>query len=153
MPLKRLIAEFIGTFALVFAGTGAIIINDLSGGVITRVDREIETVITVCGHLDQTCPIFPGQVNRHHWAFDDPAKAEGTEELQLESFGPSGTKSSVCSRLTRREDATARDPRFRFAALKPERHEMVFSLDPGPHPWGEKCAASIVRSRLPPLTK
>jgi aquaporin Z len=30
-------AEFIGTFALVFAGTGAIIINDLTGGTVTSV--------------------------------------------------------------------------------------------------------------------
>jgi aquaporin NIP len=35
--LKPLLAEFIGTFALVFAGTGAIVINDVSGGGITHV--------------------------------------------------------------------------------------------------------------------
>src|SRR5580704_2122372 len=35
--LKPLLAEFIGTFALVFAGTGAIVINDASGGAITHV--------------------------------------------------------------------------------------------------------------------
>ncbi len=34
---QKYIAEFIGTFALVFAGTGAIIINDVSGGVVTNV--------------------------------------------------------------------------------------------------------------------
>lgn len=33
----RLLAEGIGTFALVFAGTGAVIVNDLTGGVITHV--------------------------------------------------------------------------------------------------------------------
>src|SRR5271170_1763142 len=27
-------------------------------------EKKIETVITVCGHADQACPIFPGQVNR-----------------------------------------------------------------------------------------
>ena len=42
-------------------------------------DREVETVITVCGNADQACPVYPGQVNRHHWPFDDPAHATGTE--------------------------------------------------------------------------
>jgi aquaporin NIP len=32
--MKKLLAEFLGTFALVFAGTGAIVINHASGGVI-----------------------------------------------------------------------------------------------------------------------
>ena len=35
--MQRLAAEVFGTFALVFAGTGAIIINDVSGGAITHV--------------------------------------------------------------------------------------------------------------------
>ena len=34
---KRLTAEAFGTFALVFAGTGAIVINDVSGGAVTHV--------------------------------------------------------------------------------------------------------------------
>jgi MIP family channel proteins len=34
---KKYAAEFIGTFGLVFAGTGAIIINDVSGGAVTNV--------------------------------------------------------------------------------------------------------------------
>ena len=42
--------------------------------------REVHTVITVCGNADQACPIFPGQAERHHWPFDDPAKAVGSEE-------------------------------------------------------------------------
>lgn len=49
-------------------------------------DREVETVITVCGNADQACPVFPGQANRHHWPFDDPAHATGTEEEQLAVF-------------------------------------------------------------------
>ena len=35
--MKRYCAELIGTFALVFAGTGAIVINEASGGAITHV--------------------------------------------------------------------------------------------------------------------
>lgn len=49
-------------------------------------DRNVETVITVCGHADQACPIFPGQVNRHHWPFDDPAHATGTDEEKRAVF-------------------------------------------------------------------
>lgn len=41
--------------------------------------REIGTVITVCGHADQVCPAFPGQLRRYHWAFDDPSRATGSE--------------------------------------------------------------------------
>jgi arsenate reductase len=49
-------------------------------------DRKITTVITVCGNADQACPMFPGQVNRHHWGFDDPANATGTDEEILKQF-------------------------------------------------------------------
>lgn len=35
--MKKYSAEFIGAFALVFAGTGAIVINDVSGGAVTHV--------------------------------------------------------------------------------------------------------------------
>ena len=48
--------------------------------------QPVETVITVCGNADQVCPVFPGQVNRHHWPFDDPAHATGTEAEQLAVF-------------------------------------------------------------------
>ena len=49
-------------------------------------DQKIETVITVCGNADQACPIFPGQVNRYHWGFIDPAHAQGTDEEKLKAF-------------------------------------------------------------------
>jgi arsenate reductase (thioredoxin) len=48
--------------------------------------ENVETVITVCGNADQACPMFPGQVNRHHWGFDDPAHAEGTNEEKMTVF-------------------------------------------------------------------
>ncbi len=46
----------------------------------------VETVITVCDHADQSCPHLPGQMNRHHWPFDDPARAQGTDEEKLAVF-------------------------------------------------------------------
>jgi arsenate reductase len=63
---------------------------DLSGHASKHLDeflgREVETVITVCGNADAACPVFPGQVNRHHWPFEDPAHAQGTEEEKIEVF-------------------------------------------------------------------
>lgn len=48
--------------------------------------QPVETVITVCGNADQACPMFPGQVNRYHWGFDDPAHATGTDDEKLAVF-------------------------------------------------------------------
>jgi len=48
--------------------------------------QSVETVIAVCGNADQACPIFPGQVNRYHWGFYDPAHATGTNEEKLAVF-------------------------------------------------------------------
>ena len=48
--------------------------------------RQVHTVITVCGKADQACPMFPGQVERYHWGFEDPAHAQGTEEEVLAVF-------------------------------------------------------------------
>ena len=49
-------------------------------------DQKITTVITVCGNADQACPVYPGQLHRHHWGFDDPAHAQGTEAEILAEF-------------------------------------------------------------------
>jgi arsenate reductase len=49
-------------------------------------EKKIDTVITVCGKADQACPLFPGQVHRYHWGFDDPAHAKGTEEEIQNTF-------------------------------------------------------------------
>ena len=49
-------------------------------------EQDITTVVTVCGNADQACPMFPGQVNRYHWGFDDPAHATGTDEEIMAVF-------------------------------------------------------------------
>jgi arsenate reductase len=49
-------------------------------------NQDVHTVITVCGNADQACPIYPGQVQRFHWGFDDPAHATGTEEAVMAEF-------------------------------------------------------------------
>ena len=63
---------------------------DISGHTSKHLDeflnRSVDTVITVCGNADQACPMFPGQVNRFHWGFEDPAHATGSEEEILNEF-------------------------------------------------------------------
>ncbi|MGC4071016.1 MAG: arsenate reductase ArsC [Nibricoccus sp.] len=48
--------------------------------------RKVRTVVTVCGNADQACPMYPGQVSRYHWGFEDPAHAKGTEEQVMVEF-------------------------------------------------------------------
>ena len=50
-------------------------------------DQAWDYVITVCDEAKETCPVFRGQVkHRLHLGFEDPSRAEGTEEHVLEEF-------------------------------------------------------------------
>jgi arsenate reductase len=49
-------------------------------------EKEVQTVVTVCGNTNDCCPVFPGQVNRYHWSFDDPAHCEGDVEVVKGEF-------------------------------------------------------------------
>jgi arsenate reductase (thioredoxin) len=40
-------------------------------------------VITVCDDANETCPFFPGAGSRLHWSFEDPSRAEDSEEERL----------------------------------------------------------------------
>jgi arsenate reductase (thioredoxin) len=51
------------------------------------VPHPFDYVITVCGHANENCPMFTGQVkHRLHIGFEDPAEATGTEEEVLNVF-------------------------------------------------------------------
>ncbi|GAF20607.1 MULTISPECIES: arsenate reductase (thioredoxin) [Shouchella] len=43
-------------------------------------------VVTLCGDAADKCPMTPPHVKRAHWGFDDPAKAEGSEEERWAVF-------------------------------------------------------------------
>ena len=46
--------------------------------------KTFEYVITVCDEASaERCPVFPGQVQRLHWAFADPSAFTGTDEQKL----------------------------------------------------------------------
>jgi len=48
--------------------------------------EEFDDIITLCDHAAMACPHFPGQGNRIHWSFEDPASAIGTIEERLVVF-------------------------------------------------------------------
>lgn len=45
-----------------------------------------DLVVTLCGHANDVCPATPSDKARVHWGFDDPAKAEGTDEEKWAFF-------------------------------------------------------------------
>jgi len=48
--------------------------------------QAFDFVITLCDSANETCPLFFGGVRRVHLGFDDPARAEGTEDERLAIF-------------------------------------------------------------------
>ena len=49
---------------------------------------EFDYVVTVCGHADQNCPVFPGKTKVVHVGFEDPPKLtrqlpDGEEKLAV----------------------------------------------------------------------
>ena len=50
------------------------------------VSQNFNYIITVCDHARERCPYLPGQAERIHWSFEDPAAARGTEDEILAVF-------------------------------------------------------------------
>ena len=50
-------------------------------------DQQFDTVLTVCDHARETCPVYPGHGRRAHQSFQDPpAPGEGTDAERLAVF-------------------------------------------------------------------
>src|SRR5215213_819888 len=49
-------------------------------------DQPFDYVITVCDEANEACQFFPGAKNRLHWSFEDPSRADGSEEERLAVF-------------------------------------------------------------------
>ncbi len=49
-------------------------------------DQEFDLVITVCGHANRTCPVFPGKTVRIYQGFDDPPKLAANEKTEDEAL-------------------------------------------------------------------
>jgi arsenate reductase len=52
-------------------------------------EQRFDYVITLCGHANETCPVFPGNIKKIHVGFEDPsnlAKDAQTEEKALDHY-------------------------------------------------------------------
>ena len=73
----------------VMAEAGVDISQHVSKNVKDLYHIQFDYVITVCGHANETCPVFIGKTRKVHVGFDDPpklAKNAATEEDALNHY-------------------------------------------------------------------
>ena len=81
-----IIAQGVNPYAVaVMKEAGVDISGHTSKTVAQLEDKNFDHVVTVCDHAKESCPFFPGPVNRVHKGFDDPpvlaAAAQSEEEI------------------------------------------------------------------------
>ena len=65
---------------------GIDISSHTSNNVLEYKDIDFDYVITVCDNAKERCPYFPGNAQKFHYNFPDPAKATGTDEEVKNEF-------------------------------------------------------------------
>jgi len=71
---------------LVMEEIGIDISHQTSDDVNDYLHSGIDIVISVCDHAAQTCPTFPGQVQRIHWSIKDPFHGWDIDETKLPDY-------------------------------------------------------------------
>lgn len=71
----------------VMAEAGAPIDGQYSKTVGELPTMEFDFVVTVCGHANETCPMFPGGAKVVHVGFDDPPKLAKDAKTEDEALG------------------------------------------------------------------
>ena len=61
--------------------------------------QSFDRIITLCDRVREACPTFPGDPERIHWSFPDPAAVEGTAEEQYHAFEQVGLQLTTRIRL------------------------------------------------------
>ena len=60
---------------------------DLTGQTSKHLDtlpwREADTVVTLCGEAEESCPVLAGNVRRVHWPLPDPSAAPKAKQLEV----------------------------------------------------------------------
>lgn len=50
-------------------------------------DVPLDCVVTVCGHANESCPVFPGRTKVVHVGFDDPPRLARDAKTEAEALG------------------------------------------------------------------
>ncbi len=66
---------------------GVDITQQQSNTVVELPTREFDLVVTVCGHADEQCPVFPASTRVVHVGFDDPPKLAKDAVSDEEALG------------------------------------------------------------------
>ena len=48
--------------------------------------KQIDVIVTLCGHAEAMCPMTPPEIKKIHWPINDPVGATGTEEEIMNAF-------------------------------------------------------------------
>ena len=70
----------------VMAESGVDISNHKSTNIKNLIHIDLDFVITVCGHADENCPVFPRKTKVVHVGFEDPPKLAAEFETEDEKL-------------------------------------------------------------------
>jgi arsenate reductase len=48
--------------------------------------KQMDVIVTLCGHAEAMCPMTPPEIKKIHWPINDPVGATGTEEEIMNAF-------------------------------------------------------------------
>jgi arsenate reductase len=50
------------------------------------IEQRFDYVVTVCDNARESCPVFPGALERIHWSIPDPSAVQGEEQVRAAAF-------------------------------------------------------------------